>query len=89
MKISDLKRFDAAEDLDTSEDRALFLDGALDEDDPRVLPHMLAIVARSCGRADLLATAGRAGELSIFELRALLGELGLEMTFRAKAAPAA
>jgi len=87
MKISELKRFDPAEYLETDEARAAFLDDALDDDDPRLFPHALGYVARSCGRPDLVETASRAAELSFPELRAFLAELGLEMTFRAKRAP--
>lgn len=52
--------WDAADHLDTEEERIAYLDAALEEDDPRLVAAVLEDIARSKGMETVVADAGLA-----------------------------
>lgn len=56
--IAELPVFDMAEQLKTPEDIALYLQLALDDDDPAELAHALGIVARAHGMSEIAKASG-------------------------------
>jgi probable addiction module antidote protein len=58
MKVSKLKKFDAAEHLGTAEARADYLSIVLADGDPDEVRDALNLVARAQGMADIAKTAG-------------------------------
>ncbi|MEM8652322.1 MAG: addiction module antidote protein [Pseudomonadota bacterium] len=57
-KIAKLKKFDAAEYLETAEDIALYLDIAFEENDPERIAVALGTVARAKGMTEVARNAG-------------------------------
>ena len=51
-------RWDSAEYLQTDDDIAAYLDAVLEEDDPALVTHALAIIARAKGMTQLADEAG-------------------------------
>jgi len=58
VNISELKRFDAAEHLDTDEAIAEYLSIVLEENDPDALIHALGTIARARGMTQIAKDAG-------------------------------
>ncbi|MDO5090826.1 MAG: putative addiction module antidote protein [Cardiobacteriaceae bacterium] len=58
VHIAELPTFDMAEQLKTPEDIALYLQLALDDDDPAELAHALGIVARAHGMSEIAKASG-------------------------------
>ncbi len=57
-KIAKLKKFDAAEHLETPDDIALFLEAAFEDNDPVHIADALGVVARSKGMTEVAKDAG-------------------------------
>lgn len=57
-KIAKLKKFDAAEYLETPDDIALFLEAAFEENDPAHIADALGVVARAKGMTSVAKEAG-------------------------------
>lgn len=57
-KIAKLKKWDAAEHLETAEDIALFLEAAFEDNDPVHIADALGVVARSKGMTEIAKNAG-------------------------------
>ncbi len=57
-KVSKLKKFDAAEYLETDEDIAAFLEAAFEGDDPKHIAEALGVVARAKGMTEIASKAG-------------------------------
>ena len=47
MRMTRARRYDTAEQLDTPEEIAAYIEAALEDGDPRVIAHVLGTVARS------------------------------------------
>ncbi len=58
VKISDLKKFDLAESLDSEEKIAIYLQLVLEENDPGELAHALGVVAKARGMTQIAKDAG-------------------------------
>ena len=58
VNISELKRFDAAEHLDSDEAIAEYLSIVLEENDPDALIHALGTIARARGMTQIAKDAG-------------------------------
>jgi probable addiction module antidote protein len=58
VDISELKRFDAAEHLDSDEAIAEYLSIVLEENDPDALIHALGTIARARGMTQIAKDAG-------------------------------
>ena len=57
-KIAKLKKFDAAEHLETPEDIARYLEAAFEDDNPSRITAALGTVARAKGMSDVARKAG-------------------------------
>ena len=57
-KITELKKFDAAEYLETPEDIALFLAAIFEDSDPKLIATALGIVARAKGMTEIAQKSG-------------------------------
>ena len=57
-KVAKLKKFDAADYLDTPEDIALYLQAAFEDSDPKRIAAALGTVARAKGMTDVAKKAG-------------------------------
>lgn len=57
-KLAKLKKFDAANYLETPEDIAHFLEAAFENDDPARIASALGVVARAKGMSDVARKAG-------------------------------
>lgn len=58
VKIAELPTFDMAEQLKTPEDIAVYLQMALDDEDPAELAHALGIIARARGMTEIAQKSG-------------------------------
>ncbi len=93
------RRFDIAEHLDTPERRALYLEAAFDEGDPKLIFAAIGDIARASGMGDLAEDTGLAREALYRSLSAqgnpefatvlkVLDALGIKLTPTAKDAAA-
>ncbi len=58
IKISELKKFDITEHLDSEEKIAIYLQLVLEENDPSELAHALGVVAKARGMTQIARDAG-------------------------------
>ncbi|ALN75655.1 MULTISPECIES: addiction module antidote protein [unclassified Aureimonas] len=72
VKISELEKYDAADVLETPEDRASYLSAALEDGNPVIIRKALQAVARSIG----MKAVAEAAEVSRESLYRSLGEKG-------------
>ncbi|MCA1792209.1 MAG: putative addiction module antidote protein [Thioalkalivibrio sp.] len=58
MKKTRTRHYDAAEQLDSPEEIAAYIEAALEDGDPRVIAHALGTVARAQGMSDIARKTG-------------------------------
>lgn len=58
MRKTKTRRYDAAEQLDSPEEIAAYIEAALEDGDPRVIAHALGTVARARGMSDIARKTG-------------------------------
>ena len=68
-RIADLPTFDMAEQLRDAEDIAVYLQLALDDEDPSELAHALGIIARARGMTEIAQKSGMTREALYKALR--------------------
>lgn len=90
-KISELKRFDLAESLDSEEKIAIYLQLVIEENDPSELAHALGVAAKARGMTQIAKDAGigreslykalRAGASPRFDtINRVMNALGVKLT---------
>ncbi|MGM4906390.1 addiction module antidote protein [Tardiphaga sp. 866_E4_N2_1] len=96
MKVSKLKKFDAAEHLRTPEPRAEYLSLVLVDGDPNEVRDALNVVARAQGMAEvakatgvtregLYKTLGETGNPEFATILRVIGAMGMQLTAHAAA----
>lgn len=91
IKISELKKFDITESLNSEEKIAVYLQLALEENDPSELAHALGVVAKARGMTQIAKDAGigreslykalRAGSEPRFDtINRVMNALGVKLT---------
>jgi probable addiction module antidote protein len=89
--------YDSADLLETEEDILIYLEFAMEGNDPKHIAHALGVVARSSGMAEIARKSGLGrqalytalsenGNPTLETLTSVLGALGLELTVQKKAA---
>ena len=58
MRKTTTRHYDAAEQLDSPEEIAAYIEAALEDGDPRVIAHALGTVARARGMSDIARKTG-------------------------------
>lgn len=58
INAKELPRFDLAEELQTEEDVAIYLNLVLEENDPSELSHALGVIARARGMTEIAKASG-------------------------------
>ena len=90
-KITELKKFDAAEYLETPEDIALFLAAIFEDSDPKLIAAALGIVARAKGMTEIAQKSGvtrealykalsETGDPKLSTLTRIIDALGLRLS---------
>ena len=90
-KITELKKFDAAEYLETPEDIALFLAAIFEDSDPKLIATALGIVARAKGMTEIAQKSGvtrealykalsETGDPKLSTLTRIIDALGLRLS---------
>jgi probable addiction module antidote protein len=86
-----LKKYDAAEYLETQEDIAIYMEEAFNTGEPALIAHCLGVVARAKGMSEIAAKSGIArerlykafskdGNPTLKTLLAVMNALGLDLT---------